>query len=108
MESNKIILGGKEYTIRHLTLREARALGVSAAHIGQSKEGAFGASLDHSVNVVATCLKRDYPQVSAEGLLDSELGVWELHAAADAILTYSGFVRREGATGEAAPGAGPA
>lgn len=100
MDKISITLGSKVYEAARLTLRQARALGIGAAKIAESKEGAFAASLDHSISVVVSALEKDYSEVKADFLLDSQIGLAEIHAAADKILEFSGFMKKAQASGE--------
>ncbi len=109
MDSLVIKLAGKEYTVRQLTLRQGRALGIGVLRESPtSPDTAFSASVDQSIDILAVALSRDHPEMTADALLDLEIDVREAREAADRVLVFAGYIKpaSEGApSGEAAPGA---
>ncbi len=108
MDSLKITLAGKEYSVRQLTLRQGRALGIGVLREQPaSPDAAFSASVDQSIEILATALARDYPEMTADALLNLEIDVREARAAADQVLVYAGFLKAapDAPPGEAVPGA---
>jgi hypothetical protein len=108
-----IKLGAKDYKIRRLTLRQARALGIGVVKDSTTKtsEDIFVGSVDQSVSTIAMALARDHPEITEAAILDMELSVREVRNAADEILIFAGYLKRaeppaEGdKPGEAVPGA---
>lgn len=103
-ESIKITLAEKEYTVRRLTLRQSRAIGLGVVRPLPAEDG-YSYAIDQAVGVIAAALSRDYPDVTAESILDLEVTPKELIASSGLILDFSGFIKKADPSGEAAPGA---
>lgn len=103
MDPLKITLAGTEYTVRPLTLRQARAVGIGVMKFNSDE--AFTGSIDQAIGVLSAALSRDYPEMNEQKLLDSEIDFREARAAADQVLEFSGFVKpKDGAPGEGEAG----
>ena len=108
MDSLVIKLAGKEYTVRQLTLRQGRALGIGVLKEQPlTPDAAFSASVDQSIEILSTGLSRDYPEMTVDALLDMQIDVREARQAADQILVFAGYLKPAGGSepGEASPGA---
>lgn len=109
-----ITLAAHSYSVRRLTLRQARAIGIGVSRQMPSAEdpGRSAAALDQGLEIVAVALSRDYPEMTQEKLLDMEIEPNEIIRACNAILNFSRPGVKEGdKSGEADPGAastGPA
>jgi hypothetical protein len=92
-----ITLGGKDYSVRPLTLKQLRS--VLPAF---SRAAALGAEdgIDAAVDILAASLSRDHPEVTREILLETEILPAELAAAVSRIAQLSGLVPKDGAKGE--------
>ncbi len=104
-ETITITLGGRVFTIRPLTLRQIRDLGVGLVKAAARPTDAAAAereAYDRMVETVAGGLARDYPEITAEALLDMEVSLAELQRARLAVLEHSGLIESKG---EAAAGA---
>jgi hypothetical protein len=93
--SISIILGGRGYAIRPLTLGQLRrVLPAFARAAGLADEAAIDAAID----IVAAALERDHPALDRAALLGIEMRPAELIAAVDAIARLSGLVAEEPAS----------
>jgi hypothetical protein len=96
-----IVLGGRRFALRPLTLGQLRrVLPAFARAAGLAQEEAIDAAID----ILAAALERDHPALTRDALLDFEMRPAELVAAVDAIARLSGLIAEEGA----APGETPA
>lgn len=95
-----IRLGGAEYVVRPLTMRQLRSVLPAFA-----RAGAIGAEdgVDAVIEILAAALSRDHPEMTRERLLDIEAGVQELAQAVTAVARLSGLV----SPGEAEAGSVP-
>lgn len=94
-ETIKITLGDKSYDIRRLTLRQLRELQIgSVKAVRQPEDLAERVMFSYASDlaIIVTALSRDYPDITAEGLLDLETTKAEVGAAALEILKFSGLV----------------
>ncbi len=100
MEPVTIRLGGADFAIRPLTLRQLRSVLPAFA-----RAGATGAEdgVDAAVEIIAAALSRDHPEMTREALLDTQASVRELAEAVTAVARLSGLV----AVGEAQAGSVP-
>ena len=104
-ESITISLAGTAYTVPRLTLRQLRDLHVGVvktvtpADAAERVSSAYTSDLD----IIVTALRRNYPDLTAEAILDSEATKAETDAAALAILRFSGLVPPEGEAVAPAP-----
>lgn len=104
-ETIQITLGGKEYAVRKLTLRQNRALGIGVVRQApQQPEDVFAHVIDRAIDVLVVALKRDYPDITADSLLDLEVSTREMSEASAKVLSFSGFLK-DAPPGEAKPGA---
>jgi hypothetical protein len=96
-DTTTIHLGGAEFAIRPLTLRQLRSVLPAFA-----RAGAIGAEdgVDAAVEILAAALSRDHPEMTRAALLDTEASVQELAAAVTTVARMSGLV----APGEAGAG----
>jgi hypothetical protein len=88
-----IILGGRTYTLRPLTLGQLRIIlpaFARAAALGNRD------SVDAAIDIIAAALSRDAPEMTRAVLLESEILPAELIRAVDAVARLSGLVQ-EGA-----------
>jgi hypothetical protein len=89
-----LILGGRGYALRPLTLGQLRGvLPAFARAAGLAQEEAIDAAID----ILAAALTRDHPAMTRDALLGIEMRPAELTAAIDAIARLSGLVAEEGA-----------
>jgi len=97
-ETIKIALAGQEYSVRRLTLRQLRALGIGGVAANAKRESENPAireeaAYDRYVEVIATALSRDNPEMTAEAILEAEVnGIGEVLVAVNAIFEFSGLV----------------
>ena len=96
-EETKITLGGADFAVRPLTLRQLRSVLPAFA-----RAGAIGAEdgVDAAIEILAATLSRDHPEITREMLLDTEASVQELAEAVTTVARLSGLV----APGEAQAG----
>ncbi len=99
-EGATIRLGGADYAVRPLTLRQLRSVLPAFA-----RAGAIGAEdgVDAAIEILAAALSRDHPDVTRDRLLDTEASVQELAAAVTTVARLSGLVP----PGEAGAGSVP-
>jgi hypothetical protein len=94
-----IRLGGRDYVVRPLTLRQLRELGVCLAKARAAPPDPAAAeklAYDNMVETVAAALSRDNPVVTADVILDLEVTLTELSQANMTILQHSGLVLSPG------------
>jgi hypothetical protein len=85
-----IILGGRTYKLRPLTLGQLRVIlpaFARAAALGQED------SVDAAIDILEAALSRDAPEMTRAVLLDAEIFAAELIGAVDAIARLSGLVQ---------------
>lgn len=92
MPDTTIRLGGTDYTIRPLTLKQLR--GVLPA-FGRAGGLDAEASIDAAIDVVLAALARDYATVTRDMLLDTETSVAEFGTAVATIAKLSGLITAE-------------
>jgi hypothetical protein len=90
-ETTTIRLGGAEFAVRPLTLRQLRTVLPAVARAARFTEEQ---GLDAAIDIVAAALARDRPELTREALLDMEVTPQELAAAVGAIAAASGLVPR--------------
>jgi len=95
-----IRLGGADFAVRALTLRQLRSVLPAFA-----RAGAIGAEdgVDAAIEILAAALSRDHPEITRETLLDTEASVQELAEAVTTVARLSGLV----SPGEAGAGSVP-
>jgi hypothetical protein len=95
-----IRLGGADFAVRPLTLRQLRSVLPAFA-----RAGAIGAEdgVDAAVEILTAALSRDHPEVTRDTLLDTEASVQELAQAVTTVAQLSGLV----SPGEAEAGSVP-
>lgn len=99
----KINLGGTEYVVPPLSLKQAKKYEPALKEFRTSGGGLDEKGLDTVVDVIHAAISRNYPEVKRENLEETlDLGNWS--TAWYAVLGISGFAAREGGEGEAAPG----
>ncbi len=104
-DSITIKIAAKSFTVRRLTLRQSRAIGLGIDR-QLPTENSFTYAIDQAVGVITAALARDYPEMTADALLDAEITTKEFLAISSAILEFSGFVKaKDDQPGEAPPGA---
>ena len=84
-----IHLGGADFAVRPLTLRQLRSMLPAFA-----RAGAIGAEdgVDAAIEILAAALSRDHPEITRERLLDTEASVQELAEAVTTVARLSGLV----------------
>lgn len=84
-----IRLGGAEFAIRPLTLRQLRSVLPAFARAAAitAEDG-----IDAAIEILAAALSRDHPEMSRDALLEIEASVEELAQAVGAVATLSGLV----------------
>jgi hypothetical protein len=90
-----VALGGRDFAIRPLTLRQLRDLGVALATMQEPPAGAAEReklAYDRMVEGLAIALRRDAPEMTADAIYDLEATLPELRAAWTALLAHSGLV----------------
>jgi predicted transcriptional regulator len=100
VEGATIRLGGMDFAVRPLTLRQLRTVLPAFA-----RAGAVGAEdgVDAAIDILAAALSRDHPEITRDALLDTEASVRELAEAVTTVARLSGLV----APGEAVAGSVP-
>ena len=95
-----IRLGGVDYAVRPLTLRQLRSVLPAFARAAAitADDG-----VDAAIEILAAALSRNHPDVSREMLLETEASVQELAEAVTAVARLSGLV----SPGEAEAGSVP-
>jgi hypothetical protein len=95
-----IRLGGAEFAVRPLTLRQLRSVLPAFA-----RAGAIGAEdgVDAAIEILAAVLSRDHPEITRDTLLDTEASVQELAQGVTTVARLSGLV----SSGEAQAGSVP-
>lgn len=105
MDKDTIVVGGRKFALRPLTLGQLRRiLPAFARAAGLATEEAVDAAID----ILAAVLSRDAPEMTRAALLAVEMLPAELVAAVDAVARLSGLVAQEEARppGEAKASAG--
>ncbi|HXP74619.1 MAG TPA: hypothetical protein VN823_10780 [Stellaceae bacterium] len=99
-EETKITLGGADFAVRPLTLRQLRSVLPAFA-----RAGAIGAEdgVDAAIEILTAALSRDHPGITRDALLDTEASVQELAQAVTTVARLSGLV----SPGEAEAGSVP-
>ena len=89
VEGATIRLGGVEYAVRPLTLRQLRSVLPAFA-----RAGAIGTEhgVDAATEILAAALSRDHPEMTRDALLDTEVSVQDLAAAVTTVAKLSGLV----------------
>ena len=84
-----IHLGGADFAVRALTLRQLRSVLPAFA-----RAGAIGAEdgVDAAIEILTAALSRDHPDITRERLLDTEASVQELAEAVTTVARLSGLV----------------
>jgi hypothetical protein len=104
-ESITIKIAARDFTVRRLTLRQSRAIGLGVAR-PLPTEDSYAYAVDQAIGVITAALSRDYKEMTADALLDAEITPKELMAISGTILEFSGFIKaKDASSGEAAPGA---
>jgi len=89
MNSKIITLGGRDFAIRPLTLRQLRdVLPAFARAAGMTSEDGINAAID----IVVAALSRDHGALARDAILDLESTAQELARAVGAIARLSGLV----------------
>jgi hypothetical protein len=101
--SETIRLGGRDFELRPLKLRELRHV-IDALDAMAGKSG--GTLIEAAARVIAAGLAPAHPDLTAEAVLDLEMTAEELNGAVAAVLRAAGLKPQGGATGEARPVAG--
>ena len=83
-----IVLGGRAFALRPLTLRQLRTILPAFARAGEGGQEAVDASAD----ILHAALLRAHPELSREDVLDLEMTVPEMNEAVAAIARISGLV----------------
>jgi hypothetical protein len=99
--ARNVVLGGREFTILPLTLRQIRAIAkqvpklsnIDAANINDE-------NIDLFVDVLMNGMKRSYPQVTVDDILDLPMTMMELAQACTVVVEQAGG-RKTVAAGEA-------
>ncbi len=102
-ETVAIELAGETYSVKRLTLRQSRALNIGVTRDRQ--DSGVNSFIDMAVEIIAVALSRDYPEMTADAILDSQITPNEIVAASNMIMDFSGFKKKESGSGEAVPGA---
>lgn len=97
----KITLGGTEYNVPRLTLRQMRALELGVIKVQENRAKAeieahslsdvVDRAYDSNVSIVVAGLSRSHPDITAESIFDMETTNAEVLAAANAILDFAGM-----------------
>lgn len=102
-EPIKIVLGGKEFTVRPLILDQIREFQPAILKwMGNFKEKQ---DFDYCIGAILVCLQRDNPEMTREAILKMEITTQELDTAAAELSFWSGILKKkedgEKASGEA-------
>ena len=93
-----LILGGRQFTLRPLTLGQLRGV-LDALDAMAGKSG--GGLIEAAARLVAAGLAPSHPDLNADAVLDLEATVDDLNAAVAAILAAAGLKPQETPPGEA-------
>jgi len=100
-ETITINLAGRDFTVRRLTLRQHRAIGIGVLRAGSADDGVVYA-IDQAIEVISAALARDNPDVTMESILDMEISSKDVMKVSASILQFGGFIQKaETASGEA-------
>lgn len=102
VQPETIELGGHEWVIRPLTLRQVQEIEPILMESALGGKGNVGSAME----IVAIALRRDHPEVAAK-LADVEATAPEVGAAMSAVLRLGGFIQAE-ASGDTPSGEGGA
>jgi hypothetical protein len=110
-QTKQIILAGKSYLVAPLPLRQVLALADLLPKLsGIKPENLRGEMFDPVVDMVARGLKKAYPSVTTDDLLDLPITIAELLAAIPIVIAQAGGRPADAAAGEvaaASPSAAP-
>ena len=95
-----IMLGGREFALRPLTLGQLRHL---LDALDEMAGASGGALIDAAAKLVKAGLAAAHPDFTVEAVLDCAASLPELNAAVAAILHMAGLHPRESDPGEAGP-----
>jgi len=102
-----IAMGGRDWLVPPLTLGQLRRLMPKVRQLTEIGVSIGETQIGVLVEIVATAMQRNYPEVSAE-MVENLLDLGNASAVLNAVLTGSGLKLRDSRLGEAAaPGAGP-
>jgi hypothetical protein len=109
MESLKITLAGKEFSIASLTLGQIEDLSIAIVlpDTDDPQEN-IRRSYSRTLATLTTALRKSFPDMTAQALRDMTITREELSAAYSAVLRHSGLMPKENAPGEAGPAEQPA
>lgn len=116
-DTTRITLGGREYNVPPLKIRQSRAIDVFLAKpLPIDPVAQADASWDRMLGVVCLALGDAYPDVTPEKISDGQGGVDSVIAAYRVVLGMMGFERtspaaansQDAPSGEAEPAAGAA
>lgn len=100
--SRTIVLAGKEWIVCPLPLRQVIAIGPLLAKCrGVSADTLAPETFDPMIEVVERALKKAYPGVTRDDLLDLPISLGELMEAITVIVEQSGGKRVDPSAGEA-------
>lgn len=106
--ATSLVFGGREFTVRPLTIGQLRAIGVGAAKLRQRPEDPVAAEArfyDAVAEIISAALLRDHPEMTPEAVLGLEADVPRLVEANRIILRLSGLVPMGEAQAAASNGA---
>jgi hypothetical protein len=102
-----IAMGGRDWLVPPLTLGQLRRLMPKVRQLTEIGVSIGETQIGVLVEIVATAMQRNYPEVSAE-MVENLLDLGNASAVLYAVLTGSGLKLRDRRLGEAAaPGTGP-
>ncbi|MGH6799144.1 MAG: hypothetical protein ACREDI_12270 [Roseiarcus sp.] len=84
-----IALGGRNFTVRPLTLRQLRTI---LPAFGRAAQLTAEAGVDAAIDIIASALARDHAALTRDALLDMEVMPSELAGAIGVIAKLSGLV----------------
>jgi hypothetical protein len=110
-EPLKISLGGQDYRIRPLNLRQLRDLGIGAAVAGEKQLSADPAEReaalwDRWIDIILLGINPEHADITRENLLAMHTTSRELVTAVNQILEFAGVEMEEKKPGEPAAAAG--
>jgi hypothetical protein len=95
LKTQTISLGGHEWPVRPLTLRQVQAI----EPILMDRNSESGGHIGGAIAIVGIALERDHPDVAAK-LGDIEATAGEIGAALETVLRLGGFIDTRGKEGD--------
>ncbi len=92
-DSINLKIADRDFTVRRLTLRQSRAIGIAVMGIVPAAEDGYGAAIDQAVGIITAALSRDFPDMTADALLNAEISGNDLVKISGAILEFGEYLK---------------